>query len=515
MKSLHGNRRRTTATLAALAIAGSLALAGCASSDKGSGSGSTDDTFVFGNWGGVIASFDPHRDGRVDSNLVLFPVYDRLVHQSPDGSLVPGLATSWEFTDDLTFALEIREGVTFHDGTELDAEAVKGNIERAKSIDGGQGPHAATLASVQEVEVTGPLSVVIHLSRPTAALPTLMSEQAGIMISPAAFDTDLNKAPVGAGMYKLVSYTADSQATFEAYDGYWDKEAIGPQKIQVLFQSDQERRVDALHTGQLDATFGHTAALAKAERLGIDFEPQVAPGYFHLLLNRARAPFDDKLVRQAMSYAINREGLIETLLEGKAEQNQQPFRQESEEFNENLGPVVYDYDPAKAKELLAEAGVADKLSFTCVVSGSGGFVSQFAELVQDNFKDVGIDMKIKLVDIPSTELLTEKSADCGVLPYGTLSSEVAATQLFTEKGYQNPGGTSTPELEALVAKVNEPLEGAAREAAFDELTEYVADNALFLNLFYHEWAVLAGDTVEGLKWHNGGQYTEFRGIEVK
>ncbi len=515
MKRFQGIRRSTTATLAAFAIAGSLAFAGCATSDKGGGKSSADDTFVFGNWGGVIPSFDPHRDGRVDSNLVLFPVYDRLVHQSPDGSLVPGLATKWEFTDDLTFAMEIRDLVTFHDDTALDAEAVKANIERAQSIDDGAGPHAATLASIKEVEVTGPLSVVFHLSEPMAALPTLMSEQPGIMISPAAFDTDLNKHPVGAGMYELASYTADSQATFEAYDGYWDQDAIGPKKIQVLFQPDQERRVDALQTGQLDATFAHTAALAKAERLGIDFEPQVAPGYFHLLLNRSRAPFDNVVVRKAMSHAINRDGLIKTLLEGQAEHNQQPFRQESDEFNEGIGPVVYDYNPTKAKELLAEAGLADELSFTCVVAGAGGFVSQFAELVQDNFKEVGIDMQIELVDVPSTAILTEKSADCGILPYGTLSSEVAATQLFSEKGYQNPGGTSTPELDKLVAKVNEPLEGDAREAAFDELTQYVADNALFINLFYHDWAVLTGEGVEGLEWHNGGQYTEFRGIELK
>lgn len=511
------NRRLSLAkTLGAMALAGSLVLTGCASSDGNGGATKGDSTLVFGNWGGVIASFDPHKDGRTDSNLVLFPVYDRLIHQKPDGSLTAGLATEWEFTDDTTFAMTLRDGVTFHDGTILDGESVKANIERAKAIDGGKGPHAATLGPVESVEVVDATHVVFHLSRPAAALPILLSEQPGAMISPKAFDTDLNQHPVGAGAYTLTSYTPGSEAVFTAYDGYWDKDAVGPTTIKVLMQADQERRIDAFQTGQLDATFGHTAALAKAERLGLDFDPQVSPGYFHLLLNRARKPFDNVQVRQAMSYAINRQGLIDTLLEGKAEENQQPFRQSSQEFNDDLGPVVYGYDPEKARALLAEAGFAKGLSFTCVVSGGGGgFVSQFAELIQDNFKDVGIDMKIKLVDAPSNEMLAEKSADCGVMPYGTLSSEVAATQLFSENGYQNPGGTSTPELEALVAKVNTPLEGDAREDAYDELTDYVMDQALYINLFYHQWSVLSNDRVEGLEWYNGGQYTEFRGVEVK
>ncbi|MFS3129333.1 ABC transporter substrate-binding protein [Nocardioides sp. Bht2] len=511
------NRRISAAkALGAMVLAGSLALSACASSDTEGGGAKGDSTLVFGNWGGVIASFDPHKDGRTDSNLVLFPVYDRLIHQDPDGTLIPGLATEWEFTDDTTFTMKVREGVTFQDGTPLDAEAVKANIERAKSIDGGKGPHSGTLAPVESVEAKDGLTVVFHLSRPASALPILLSEQPGAMISPKAFDTDLNQHPVGAGAYTLTSYTPGSEAVFTAYDGYWDKESVGPKTIKVLMQADQERRIDAFQTGQLDATFGHTAALAKADRLGLKIEPQVAPGYFHLLLNRSRKPFDNVQVRQAMSYAINRQGLIDTLLEGKAEENQQPFRQTSEEFNDDLGTAVYAYDPAKARELLAEAGFGKGLSFTCVVSGGGGgFVSQFAELIQDNFKEVGIDMKIKLVDVPSNEMLAEKSADCGVMPYGTLSSEVAATQLFSENGYQNPGGTSTPELEALVAKVNTPLEGAEREAAYDELTEYVMDEALFINLFYHQWSVLSSDRVKGLKWYNGGQYTEFRGVEIK
>lgn len=512
---IHRIPRKITAALAGMAVAGTLVLSGCASSDTG-GSAAGDDSLVFGNWGGVGASFDPHRDGRVDSNLMLFPVYDRLIHQEPDGTLIPGLAVEWEFTDSTTFTMELRDGVTFHDGSTFDAEAVKANIERAKSIDGGKGPHSGTLAPVESVEVTGPLAVTFHLSRPAAALPTLLSEQPGAMIAPDAFDTDLNKVPVGAGMYKLTSYTDGSQATFEAYDDYWDKDVVGPTTLRVLFQADQERRVDAFDTGQLDATFAHTAALAKAKRAGIDFEPQGSPGYFHLLLNRSRAPFDDKLVRQAISHAINRQGLIDTLLEGMAEENQQPFRATSEEFNDDLGPIVYDYDPAKAKELLAQAGHESDLKFTCVVSGGGGgFVSQFAELIQDNLKAVGIDMQIKLVDAPSNEMLAEKSADCGVMPYGTLSSEVAATQLFAANGYQNPGGTSTPELDSLIAKVNEPLKGAEREEAFDELTDHVMEEALFINLFYHQWAVLTSEHVEGIEWYNGGQYTEFRGVEVK
>lgn len=513
-------RRLTKPTLGralvAAALASTLALSGCGASDSGSKPGSgVSEKLTFGSWGGVGLSLDPHRDGRVDSNLVLFSIYDRLVHQKPDGTLIPGLATEWKFTDDVTLTMKTRSGVTFQDGTPFNAESVKANIERAKTIDGGRGPHAGTLSVVKSVEVTGADAVTFHLTRPFAALPTLLSDQPGAMISPKAFDTDLAKKPVGAGMYTLDSYTDGSQASFTSYAGYWDKPAIMSKKLQVLFQPDQARRVDAFKAGQLDATFAHTAALDKAKRAGIAVSPQVSTGYFHLLLNRSRKPFDNKLVRQAMSHAINRQGLIKTLLEGYAEENQQPFRQNSTEFNKDLGAVVYDYNPAKSRELLKEAGFGNGLKFTCVVTGSGGgYVSSFAELVQDNFKEVGIDMQIKLVDAPSTPMLVEKSADCGFMPYGTLSPEVAAKQLFSSVGYQNPGGTSTPEMESLIAEIDKPMNDADRKVAFDKLTKYVMDEGLYLNLFYQKWSMLADKDVK-LKWHVGGQYTEFRADVAK
>src|SRR5690606_12146496 len=144
-----------------------------------------------------------------------------------------------------------------------------------------------------------------HLTEPSASLPSLLSDGAGAMVSPAAFDTvDLNSETVGAGMYKLERWATNGSATFVAFEDYWDPDAIGFSRIEMPFQLDQLRRLDMLKAGAIDATFGHTTFVDGAISAGLDVEPVAGINAWILNLNRDAEPFDDPRVRLAISHAL-------------------------------------------------------------------------------------------------------------------------------------------------------------------------------------------------------------------
>src|SRR5690606_12811646 len=132
------------------------------------------------------------------ANIYLYPAYDRLTELTPDGEVIPMLAESWEFTDDDTvLRLDLRQDVVFHDGEPFNAEAVKANIERGQTLE--TSAVKPDLASIEEVVVVDDYTVELHLSSPGSSLPALLSDRAGMMISPGAFDNpDIDLMPVGA-----------------------------------------------------------------------------------------------------------------------------------------------------------------------------------------------------------------------------------------------------------------------------------------------------------------------------
>ncbi len=472
------------------------------------------DVLRFAGYGAPIRTWDPHRDGRPASNLLLFAVYDRLIHQAPDGKLIPGLALSWEFTNPTTFSMKLRTGVTFHDGAAFNAEAVKANIERAKTIDNGAGPWASGLAVVESVEVTGADAVVLHLKSAAASLPALLSDGAGAMISPAAFNgVDLNQKEAGAGMYTLEKWATGGSASFVAYDKYWDPAAIGYNRIEMPFQLDQLRRLDMLKADAVDATFGHTTFVDGAIKAGLDVKAVPGINSWMLNLNRAVKPFDDKRVRLAINYAIDRKSLIKAVLAGQADENQQPFADVSAGFNEKIGKTPYAYDVNKAKQLMADAGLSGGTTVTCaVVGGSGGAYAQYLEVIKDQLSKIGITVNIQLVESVTNAMLIDKSVNCAVMPYGVLSPIIEAKQLFGTGGYMNASKTAEPGMDALINALDQPQDDAALNKAFDAITQKVVDEGLYTGLFYEKWAVVGNQKVKGLQFYIGGGYTEFRNL---
>ncbi len=260
------------------------------------------------------SSLDPATGGAGSDHAFLFTMYDTLTEWDFETlKPKPGLAESWKFTDPNTLVLDIRAGVTFHDGTPLDAEAVKFNLERNKSD--AKSNIKADLASMASVEITGPMQVTLKLSTPDAALPGILSDRAGMMVSPAAVKAasagTLNRTPVGAGAYAFVSWADGEKIVVKRNEKYWKPNRPYPDGIEFSIIPELTTGARSVTAGQNDLIY----QLPPRQKAIMDRVPSVkvfnGPTLyvFQIFLNWAKPPFDNINVRQAFNFAGRSRGL--------------------------------------------------------------------------------------------------------------------------------------------------------------------------------------------------------------
>ncbi len=337
--------------------------------------------------------FDPHRSTIGQDTRLFMPVYDRLIHYAESGALVPGLATEWSFSDDgLTMTMKLRQGVTFHDGAPFNAEAAKANIERGKTVEGSS--VIADLRNIESVTVVDEFTIELTLSGVDAVLPALLSTRAGAMVSPTAFDNDdLDFFPVGAGAYKVIEHSVGDFIVYERNSSYWDASYGGPDRIEVKILSDETTRLNALRAGEADIAFITGTQIPEAERAGLIVDSRPTLTYQVMYLNRGKAGLDNALIRQAFQHAIDRDAYVRVVLNGAGIPNIQPFPPGYFAYNEDYPNDYYPYDPARARELLAEAGVENLELELLVPSVRDRIVA--AELMQQWFADIGVTLSLR------------------------------------------------------------------------------------------------------------------------
>jgi peptide/nickel transport system substrate-binding protein len=478
-------------------------------------SGPADPQAIF-RWAHVVglSRFDPHKATSSYDNTYLFLTYDRLVHTDNDLRPVPGLATKWEFSPDgKALDLQLREGVTFHDGTPFDAEAVKANIERAKSVEGSSVRNE--LATVQSVEVTGPATVRLLLSAPTASLPLVLSDRAGSMISPAAFDNpDLDQNPVGAGMFTVAGYQPQAKIEYRPAPNYWDPDSVKVAGIDMFIYTDPATRLNALRTGAIDGTVISPDQLPEAEAAGMRIERGRTNNFYFFHPNRARSEFGDVRVRRALSHAINRKALVDSLMRGYGEVTTQPVPSWSFAYNKDLPAETYPYDPAKAEALLAEAGLPNGFTFEALVPVNPDS-QRHAEAIQADLKAVGVTMTIRsmegqqLTDV----FFARKEGDLLIGTGGGRADPAQTTGLrYMPQGFNNPSGISTPTVERFQQEAQSTTDPAKRAEAFHGLMKEVLDQELDGVLYFLASPIALSDKVVT---YSPALYDrpEFRGVE--
>jgi peptide/nickel transport system substrate-binding protein len=516
-----GGRRRRRSLLA-LVLALSLLGAACGGGDDDSssapsgedgGGGSTEPSGVF-RWGADLAlsRWDPHKATLGQDVVWLFPVYDRLVHLDPEGEPIPGLAESWEFNDDGTIlTMKIRPDVTFHDGEPLDAEAVKANIERAKTLEDSS--VMGDLITVDTVEVVDDLTVALNLSQPDAALPLRLSDRAGMMVSPAAFDSDLDTQPVGAGMFELTDYVEGDKATLQAYDGYWDPDAVKVEGMEIYAIPDPVTRYSALSDGQLDATVVAAADASTAEDQGFTVTPYESLEVWYLGLNSSKGDLGTIEARQAIMRAIDRDAIIDAVWFGLGNPAVQMFPEGYFATDPDTTEDDWGYDPDAARELLDEAGVPDGFPLEIIVPGPGPVAT--AEAVASQLGEVGIDATLRQVDPTEASALfnTNQEGDAIIGPWSGRPDPTQVTgTLYIADGFFNVSGESTPDLERLHTEGLSTFDPDERAGILQDLSAEMTRSAFQIPLFFPQKPLATAEGVDGLVPYSGKQ--EFRGVSV-
>src|SRR6266850_2357186 len=363
---------------------------------------------------GLVAepvNLDPAQVTDLNSNRVGRRVVETLVTFPEESTqIVPGLAESWTISKDgLHYTFTLRKGVAFHDGTPLNAEAVKFSIERQINPDHpfnklGKYPFSGFyFGNIKAVEAVDPLTVEFILKEPRASFLAILALPAASIVSPTAvkkFGQDYPLQPVGTGPFKYGSWDRGQRVVLEKNPSYWRF----PVKIdRVVYRPivEDQARLTELLTGSLDLIVGtppdYVAQLETNPK--VTMLKQVGAHVWYLGINNQRKPFDDKRVRQALNYAVNKDAIVRDVLKGTGAPSRGPVLPATWGADPGLKP--YPYDPERARKLLAEAGYPSGFSTSLWVPESGsGMQSPVAmsTIIQSNLKAVGVNVTLQTME---------------------------------------------------------------------------------------------------------------------
>jgi peptide/nickel transport system substrate-binding protein len=470
----------------ATAAALTLALAGCAGSDS-SKPGSSDSAQGEVVLGQIIApsTFDVTQAEWGNRSLYYQAVYDTLLLVKADGSIEPYLASDYSYNEDNTeLTLTIRDDVTFTDDTKLTADVVQQNLQRFK--DGG-GPYAVDLANVDTIEATDDSTVVLTLKAPDPALLTYLGREAGLVAATAMFDAeDAATNPVGSGPYILdtdASVTGTSY-TLKKNPDYWNPDVQHYATLKFSVLSDPTAAVNAIKAGEVNAArLADNNNNEEIEGAGWALNPNELDFQGLLLFDRGGEQdpaLGDVRVRQAINYALDREGLLEALQHGNGTVTAQVFKESSAAYDPALDDA-YPYDPEKAKQLLAEAGYEDGLTIampSTVVLGATSFT-----LIEQQLADVGI--KVKYTDTAPENYIADLVAPKYSSAFMSLEQQPdwqLVQFMISRTSTWNPFKFGDDTSDKLISEM-QVGDQATQDAKAGELNKYISEQAWFAPLY--------------------------------
>jgi peptide/nickel transport system substrate-binding protein len=453
------------------------------------------------------SSLDPATGGAGSDHAFLFTMYDTLTEWDFETlKSKPGLAESWSFTDPMTLVLNIRQGVTFHDGTPLDAEAVKFNLERNKSDP--KSNIKADLATMASAAVTGPMQVTLKLSTPDAALPGILSDRAGMMVSPTALKAsaagNLTRTPVGAGAYAFVSWADGEKIVIKRNEKYWKANRPYPDGIEFAIIPELTTGVRSVTAGQNDLIYQlpprQKVIVERSKNLKVFNGPTLY--VFQIFLNWAKPPFDDIRVRKAFNMAIDRESFVKAALAGLAEPAYMNLPKSHWAYDKSVAALT-PYDPDRARKLLAEAGFKEGTTIDLVGYPDQDSV-QRQEILIEQFRKAGISVRFLNAPIAeaSAAFFGAEKRGSGLLAAWTGRPDPSLTYslMFTKDAYYNGGrGAVPPELEAAIKESRASEDIQVRSKAFATVQRLVMENALVAPLAFQFELVAMNKKVQGYR----------------
>ncbi|WP_185983444.1 ABC transporter substrate-binding protein [Aureimonas mangrovi] len=462
-------------------------------------------------------ALDPHRARTFVGRMVFTSLCDKLVDVAPDLSIVPQLATEWSWNEDFTvLTFTLRDDATFHDGEPVNAEAVKLNIERALTLPDSL--RKSELSSVESVEAVDEFTVAMTLSEPDATLLAQLSDRAGMILAPSAFE-EFASNPVCSGPYSFVERVQNDRIVLEKFPEHWDADSYSFEELVFLPIPDTTVRLANLQSGdiQLLERLAPSDIAAVEGDSNLAFLQEAGTGYVSLRLNlangeRAQTPFgQDKRVRQAFQLSIDREVINQVVGFGTYTPAQQPFPPASEFYDEAFPATTRDVEAAKA--LLAEAGVervAVELAY-----GNSTTTQQISELIQAMAAEAGFDVTLRPTEFAAMQQeMTSGNFQIAQIGWsGRIDPDGNIHQFVTCEGSLNDGGYCNEEVDRLLNEARRTTDTAARIALYGQAQAILQDELPQINLYYQPRAFGVSARLEGFTAHPDGMI-RLRGVTL-
>ena len=472
----------------------------------------------------AITSMDPHFHNLSPNNSLSLHIFEPLIKRDENQKLVPGLATSWKALDELTWEFKLRKNVRFHDGAAFTADDVVYSLKRVPEVPNSPSSFATFTKPIIDVKVVDPHTIIFKTASAHVLLP---SDLASVMIvsrvsGDKATTPDYNsgKAAIGTGPYKFAEFVPNQRVVFKANYGYWGGEEPWD-KITYKILTNPAARVAALLSG--DVQMIETVPTADIAKLSKDknynLVDKVSNRVIYVHLNQStdksppfvfdkagktldKNPFKDARVRKALSMAINRDAIVDRVMEKKAVAAAQLLPDFFYGTSKKLKPTKF--DPEGAKKLLAEAGYPN--GFAMTLHGPNNRYINDANIVQaiaQMYSRIGIDAKVETM--PSAVYFnraTKLEFGFMVLGWGTESGEqgsamrslLATYDQAKGMGVTNRGRYSNPAFDKVLSEALVTMDDKKREAMIQQAAEMVMGDVGLIPLHYEvsTWASAKG-----------------------
>ena len=430
-------------------------------------------------------SLDPHAAASAGTREVLFNVYEGLVKTGSNGELIPAVAERYDISEDgLVYTFTLREGVKFHNGESVTAEDVVYSMNRCAD-NSGDSALVSAFSAIQDLKAVDERTVTFRLEQPNLELIYFLSAA----IIPQDSDPQAGFIP-GTGPFKLASRSPQENIVLERFDDYWGTPAA-LSKVTYQIYEDPTALMMALKGGSVDLCAHLTSA--QTAQLGSDLT--VLEGTMNLVqavyLNNAAEPFNNEKVRQAMCYAINRQEIMDIMADGHGTAvGSSIYPKLAKYFLPELAEY-YPYDPAKGKELLAEAGYPDGFDMTIAVSSNYQPHMDTAEVVVQQLAAIGIRATVQPVDAATwySDVYTGRQFQATItgLDAKNITARAMLERFVSDNG-KNFINYNNPEYDALYAKAMACADDAEQTAIYKQMETMLTETAA--NLYLQDMADL-------------------------
>ena len=491
-------RRQVMTMLASASAAAAAGLPGAAWSQEQPRKGGVLRVVVPAN----LSAADPMAGNSGYDHPMLYAMFDTLIEWDYDAlTAKPGLARAWKYTDPKTLVLDLEANVKFHDGTPLDAAAVKFNLDRSR---GDQRSNIKIdLASVESVEVTAPLQVTVKLKQADTALVLILSDRAGMMFSPKAAQSlgaATARTAVGSGPWKFVSWSDSEKLIVTRNEHYWRANRPYLDGIEFFIMREGATALRSVMAGQTDFVYNMaTRQKAVAERQKGVRAISNTTMYVHIFyLNLARPPLNDVRVRRAMNLAIDREMFNRVTQAGIGEPATSLLPKSHWAHDPTLGEF-YRYDPTQARKLLAEAGYPDGVDLH-IIGWTDQHSIQRQEVLIEQMGKAGFRLKFENNAL-ATSMFSEGKGHGYLAAFtGRPDPSQIYQTVFAKDSFLNPGKADPAAGRAEAQVQSQAVESLAdRKAALAKVQRLVAEQGLYVPLVVQYDVQVMTEKVQGYK----------------